>query len=76
MKKYNTLLLCFALLLSGCATSSLSYNKPYEEIIENSVVVNEKFEIVWDRLVKNLSSDFFVINNIEKRVDSSSKCTT
>lgn len=52
--------------LTGCATSTASYSPPSVPKIENSKVVNKPFEVVWDGLVKNLSSDFFVINNIDK----------
>jgi hypothetical protein len=34
--------------------------------VNNSVKINKPFEAVWDQLVKELSSDFFVINNIDK----------
>ena len=33
---------------------------------DNEVFIDEDFETVWDRTVKSLSKDFFVINNIEK----------
>ena len=58
--------LCVFLSLTGCATSTLNYYEPPVGDIQNTVQINEDFEIVWDRLVKNLASDFFVINNIEK----------
>ena len=54
-------------LVGGCATSSYIYTPPTSlSTPENEVVLNEPFEVVWDRMVKNLSADFFVINNIEK----------
>jgi len=56
------------LILSGCAASS-SYNYLAPDTsgkVKNNVVLDEEFETVWSRLVKNLSADFFVINNIEK----------
>lgn len=52
--------------LNGCATSSVKYTAPSEKEVINEVVINEKFDVVWNRLVRKLSSDFFVINNIEK----------
>ena len=64
MKKTLTLILI--LILGGCATSSINYTPPEITKIDNQVTIDEDFEIVWDRLVKNLASDFFVINNIEK----------
>ncbi|MBT4732909.1 hypothetical protein HOB87_13200 [Candidatus Woesearchaeota archaeon] len=66
MKKINIVFICL-ITLSGCATSSLNYSPPSTSYtIKHSVQINEDFEVVWDRLVKNLASDFFVINNIEK----------
>jgi hypothetical protein len=54
-------------LLTGCATSKVNYTPPTgAEKIQNSRVINAPFDAVWDRLVKELSSDFFVINNIDK----------
>lgn len=54
-------------LLAGCgATSKLDYFPPVEYKKVNQIEINEEFEVVWSRLVKNLASDFFVINNIEK----------
>ena len=61
------LLVCIlAVAAAGCATSKLNYTPPVLETVHNQVVVDAPFEEVWDRLVKNLASDFFVINNIEK----------
>jgi len=64
MKK--TLTLSSILILSGCATSSINYTPPEITKVDNQVTIDEDFEVVWNRLVKNLASDFFVINNIEK----------
>lgn len=56
-----------ALLLFGCApTSKFSYVAPKINTIDTSVSVYESKDVVWARLVKNLSSNFFVINNLEK----------
>ncbi|TKF24667.1 hypothetical protein FCV43_00225 [Vibrio genomosp. F6] len=52
--------------LSGCATSDLTYTPPVQKKVENNILLEEDFDVVWNRLVKNLASDFFVINNIEK----------
>ena len=54
------------LLSAGCATSSDNYTPPIDPHIENTKFVNRPFDQVWDSLVKELSSDFFVINNIDK----------
>jgi hypothetical protein len=52
---------------AGCASSTIAYQQPaYPKPPENEIVIAEPFDVVWDRLVKNLSADFFVINNIEK----------
>jgi len=54
-------------LLGGCATATTNYFPPTGLITPtNELVIGEPFEDVWDRMVKNLSADFFVINNIEK----------
>ncbi len=67
MKKIILSTLITTLALMGCASTTLNYSPPSQpEKIANSATVNEPFDIVWDRLVKRLSSDFFVINNIEK----------
>lgn len=53
--------------LSGCATSSNSYAPPVSATqVKNSGLINQPFDAVWDQLVRELSSDFFVINNIDK----------
>ncbi|WAW08960.1 hypothetical protein NB640_06580 [Oxalobacter vibrioformis] len=64
MKK---LMAVFAVIvLSGCATTTESYEPPKEYPVESVRIFNASFDTVWKRLVKNLSKDFFVINNIEK----------
>lgn len=52
--------------LSGCATSKASYIPPAEQRIQNSKYSSQPYDQVWDQLVRQLSSDFFVINNIDK----------
>lgn len=56
--------------LSACATpgtSTYNYTAPVSNgKVKNSIIVNENFETVWDRLVGKLASGFFVINNIDK----------
>src|SRR3546814_8027348 len=55
------------LLTAGCAAQAdLNYRKPTQPSLTNSRTVNAGFEETWDRLVRNLASEFFVINNIEK----------
>lgn len=52
-------------LASGCATST-NYTPPTKVGVVNSAKVDRPFDAVWDQLVRELSSDFFVINNIDK----------
>lgn len=63
-------LVILILFLSACATpgtSSFNYSVPNSGgQIQNSIVVDEDFEAVWDRLVGRLATGFFVINNIDK----------
>ena len=60
------------LLLTGCETmtvkpSTYSYAEPNGVIsFPNSKVANKTFSAAWDELVSNLSSSFFVINNVDK----------
>jgi hypothetical protein len=54
------------LALMGCATSHTDYTPPSALSVKNSATLDKPFDVVWDRMVKNLSSDFFVINNIDK----------
>lgn len=56
----------FLLLVSGCATSKIDYIPPLIKPINNQTIVNDSFDHVWDRLVKNITSNFFTINNIDK----------
>jgi hypothetical protein len=67
MKKAAILSTVAALLVTGCSTSStLDYATPANNEVKNKRIVNQDFEQTWDRLVRELSADFFVINNIEK----------
>lgn len=59
--------LCGGSFLGGCAaTTTENYLPPTEHAVENSIEIKEPFDTVWDRLIRNLSEDFFVINNVEK----------
>jgi hypothetical protein len=59
-------------LFAGCAAtgvgsgSTSSYEPPKKREFQNSIVINESSEVVWNRLVEKLSTSFFSINNIEK----------
>jgi hypothetical protein len=53
--------------VAGCQSSaSVNRTAPTSEAVKNSVTVNQDFDTTWDGLIKNLSSRFFVINNVEK----------
>ena len=58
------------LLLSACgatpATSSSSYTPSEPSEVDNEIVVKEEFEAVWNRMVRNLATSYFVVNNISK----------
>lgn len=56
----------FAMSVTGCATSTQDYTPPAKQAFENSRHINKPFEVVWNNLVRQASSDFFVINNIDK----------
>ena len=63
-----SVVLCAAL-LGGCAgmgQSSFSYTPPKEVEVQNSAIINDGFEQTWNRLIANLSKQYFVINNVEK----------
>lgn len=65
--KMSVVMLSVAFLAAGCATSTEIYMPPPGSGgVTNSKVVQKPFEHVWDQLVRQLSSDFFVINNIDK----------
>lgn len=55
-----------ALSLTACVSSTVRYDLPDQIPITTSVEVSEPFDTVWSRLVRSLSEDFFVINNVEK----------
>lgn len=52
--------------LAGCATSTMNYAPPVDHKVQNSKFVARPFDAVWDSLVKELSRDFFIINNIDR----------
>ncbi|MBS6036494.1 MULTISPECIES: hypothetical protein [Pseudomonas] len=59
-------LVAIAASISGCATSSVDYRPPTGKAVANTKEVSAPFDQAWDALVRQLSSDFFVINNIDK----------
>ena len=66
MKRRVLLVVALILVTTGCVTSSFNYTPPAITEVDNQIIIGDPFDEVWDRLVKNLASDFFVINNIEK----------
>ena len=52
--------------VTGCATSTQEWTPPTKTEITNERLIESPFGETWDRLVHNISMDFFVINNIEK----------
>lgn len=65
--KLHLVAICF--LVSGCATQGVStfdYKEPMPVKVKNEITVNKPYSQVWDKLVKELSKSFYVINNIDK----------
>lgn len=65
MRKILSLVVA-AVSVTGCATSSVDYRPPSGQPIVNTKTVPKDFDKAWDDLVRQLSADFFVINNIDK----------
>lgn len=68
MKQTPMFILCgLTITLVGCgASQSYRHDEPTPKEINNAVIVGAPFEETWNRMVRNLSAEFFVINNIEK----------
>ncbi len=66
MTRQVLLVVALILVTTGCVTSSFNYTPPAITEVDNQIIIGDPFDEVWDRLVKNLASDFFVINDIEK----------
>ena len=60
------LLLLAGLSACGVPRSQIKMSSPAIVKIPNSSVVDAGFDDTWNKMVKNLSSKFFVINNISK----------
>jgi hypothetical protein len=57
------------LVILGCATAAkttFEYREPDPIVISNEATVDDEFENVWDKLVRQLAKGFYVVNNIEK----------
>ena len=56
--------------LASCASAPLlqdySYQGGQDSKIKNRIILDEDFDLIWNRLVGNLSKTFYVINNIDK----------
>lgn len=68
MKK-TTFLLCIICLYAfvGCAyKSELNYTPPLKQNIKTTKVIDGKYSDIWKELVKSLSNNIFVINNLNK----------
>ena len=55
--------------ITGCATPGVntsSYTKHDPKKITNEMQVDQSYSLVWDKLVRELSKSFYVINNIDK----------
>jgi hypothetical protein len=69
MYRAGSLLIVCILVCSSCATPGTSGFRsvpPTAHSVENEIVVDAPFAVVWDRLVSRLSKSFFVVNNIDK----------
>lgn len=68
--KVGFVLVLAAVVFSGCAVpvkTTTDYSAPdAPRDIENRLVVESSFDDTWGKLIAGLSSEFFVINNIEK----------
>ncbi len=56
----------FVVALTGCASATLDYRMPADLKVQSEGIAEKAFDEAWDQLIRNLSSDFFVINNLEK----------
>jgi hypothetical protein len=65
-----TIVLTVTSFITGCASvtpSTGEYSAPSSTVpIKNEIIIEEPFEKVWNRLVRDLSNSFFVINNIDR----------
>lgn len=60
----------FVSVLAGCdgnlGRHYVVYGQPETADIDNTSVILDSFDLVWDRTVKDLSQTYFVINNVAK----------
>ena len=62
----NFFVFTLATLAASCASSKSQVSDSTAVTVENRKVVAKPFRRVWDNYVRDLSKDFFVINNISK----------
>lgn len=65
----RSVLLLIILVISGCAKPGISRYDfiPVERYeVNNEIILDQPFEATWDKLVEELASSFYVINNIAK----------
>jgi hypothetical protein len=65
----NVILFGIIIVISGCATpgiNSRNYTKHDPKSVTNEIQVDQPYSQVWDKLVRELSKSFYVINNIDK----------
>lgn len=59
-----------SLSLAGCAAvpieTSFDYSKPTSSESANEITIEASFNEAWDKLVREMSKSFYVINNIDK----------
>lgn len=61
------IILIIVLQLTGCVPHSKNYQPPTKkDVIVNYTTIAEKKDVVWKKLINNISSNFFVINNMDK----------
>jgi len=69
MKKFRECLLLIILIQMSCVSIPKihhDYYRPNMKTIKNDIYIEEAFETVWNRVVKNIAKSFFKINNIDK----------
>ena len=66
MLKRSVILSASLLILSGCA-GKFEYKKPQTpNSVKNTITINKTKDEVWKKIIPQLGSSFFVINNIDK----------
>ena len=65
----GSVVIFFAITVSGCVSpgkSTFRMIEANENIVKNEQYFNQNPSLIWDKLVKELSKSFFMINNINK----------